>query len=176
MNYRLNRQHLKVDATAIRPRLDSDDKRVLVIYNVNIPATLTAAIDAIVRTERLLETDFAGADVLYQVTASFYLRNSQTDDERFWSGSFFTKGNSPAQLSGFERFDPATFARIVRDSMQHAEARLSVTGLDTVWSFHRLSSYIINVQCKVRSDHGVLEKRGLYDAIDRRLQITFDLP
>jgi hypothetical protein len=59
--------------------------------------------------------------------------------------------------------------------MRDAEAKLSYTGMDTVWSFDRLSSIIINVQSKLRASHPIFSKRGLQETVGRKINITFAL-
>jgi hypothetical protein len=179
MDRRLRRLDLKVDATLLAPSDSDPDKKIVVVYNINIPAYLNAeeTIEAVARAQRLLELDFGGtSDVAYQVTASFYLRNTRTDFQRFWSGSFYAKGNSPAQLSPFQWFDSLTFAPNVHDAMQDAEQKLSLAITDSTWVFDRLSSIIINAQTKVSRSDPVLSQRGLFATLGRKLQVTFALP
>jgi hypothetical protein len=174
----MNRLDLKVDAIVIGPRLAAGDRRLILVYNINIPAYLSheERTVAVARAQALLESDFRNTDVQYQVTASYFLRHTHTDFERFWNGSFYARGNSPAQLSGFERFNSLTFATNVQRAMRDAERKLTYTGLDTVWKFDRLNSIILNVQSKIRANHPVFGKRGLHDIMGRKLQISFALP
>jgi hypothetical protein len=59
--------------------------------------------------------------------------------------------------------------------MRDAEAKLSYTGMDTVWSFDRLSSIIINVQSKLKASHPLFAKRGLQETVGRKITISFPL-
>jgi hypothetical protein len=178
------RQDLKVDATLFPPR--SNDKKekekVIVVYNINIPAAFNDAerSNAVALIQRLLEIDFVGwtSHIVYQVTASFMLRNTSTGMDKNWTGSFFAKGNSPAQLTPFKNYDSATFAPTVQHAIDHAEETLSRAGLmmDTVWVFDSLESIILNVQSKIHRAHPVIIKRGLIQTLRSRKQVSFFVP
>jgi hypothetical protein len=176
------RQDFKVDATLFPPR--SNDRRekekVIVVYNINIPAAFNdeERSNAVVLIQRLLEIVGWTSHIVYQVTASFVLRNPTTGMDHNWTGSFFAKGNSPAQLTPFKNYDSATFAPTVQHAIDHAEETLSRAGLmmDTVWVFDSLESIILNVQSKIHRAHPVIIKRGLIQTLRSRKQVSFFVP
>jgi hypothetical protein len=173
----MNSSDLKVDAIAVPSR-----NSYMVIYNINIPVAIfrepDLLRDALERSKRLLIADLAPASIFYQLTASYVLRNTSDGLERLWTGSFHAQGNRPAQLSGFERFDRATFVQDCIQSLFHVEEKLTWFGQDTSVVFDRLLSIIINVNTRVGTTHPVLEERNLlvYNARYTKKHRTFALP
>jgi len=155
----LNGEGFQVDATAIEL-----DNQYIIVYNANIPVVLVQdeqdRRQALERIQNLFQSDFGARETYFQITASYMLRNTGTNELRYWSGSFFARGNFPAQLSNFEQFNPATFVQTSLAQTRDVEARLTWRGHDTLWTFESLKSIIINAQCKVGKQDALLTKRN----------------
>jgi hypothetical protein len=181
MNQQATREQLKVDSIAIQQREEGHGISYLVIYNINIPAAIIyndqERRNVLERARRLLMNDFGNLDIRYQVTASYYLRNSITGAQQTWTGSFFARHNSLAQLSGFRAFDNDSFVQTTFQATQgqDVEANLRWNTLDTAWKFEALLSIIINVQCSVPTGHKTVARRNLSVKTFKNRQ-TFALP
>lgn len=160
MDRLLTRGDLKVDAFAIPMRFS-----FLILYNANIPAHLCQDQEtkraAVERVRNMIQLDFANSQVYFQTTASYYLKHKVTGVEKFWSGSFYARGQSPAVLSDFQLFDPTTFVNIILESSEDVEDRLRWRGSQTVWTFSRLESIIVNCEAKVGPSHSIFARRNL---------------
>jgi len=158
----LGRQDFKLDATSVK--LGGE---ILVLYNVNLPELL---VDNEADRERALEivknlvqTDFEGNRVDYQITASYMLKNAVTGQTKLWRGSFFTSENSPAEITQFKQFNPSTFVQTAlgETSGENVRERLRWFGNNSVWAFESLESAIVNIQTVLPSSHPVFRRRGL---------------
>lgn len=152
----------------------------LAVYNVNLPVrmfdTVGSSTAALERTKNLLAVDFANANAMFQFTASYLLYNEATAQYRTWTGSFYPRGNAPAYLSAFRRFDPATFVAFGLASVDNVEQSLtSWTREDTNWAFSDLISIIVNVQSVVPATHPIVSKFP-NSTHGRKRQIVFALP
>jgi len=177
MPFPLNGESFKVDATVVEL-----DNQYIVIYNANIPAVLVQdeqdRTEALERIRNLFQADFGARETFFQITASYMLRNTGTNELRYWSGSFFARGNFPAQLSDFEQFNPATFVQSTLAQTRDIEARLTWRGHDTLWTFESLKSVIINAQCRVGKQDALLYKRNFIPNASRfnRVFRRFEIP
>ena len=96
----MDRHTLKVDCTNISLKSDKAQNRgnQLVLYNVNIPAIIVYNSEELLlvleRIKNLILRDFEGEYVEFQITASLYLKHTETGQERIWTGTFFGKENS----------------------------------------------------------------------------------
>jgi len=179
-------QTLKVDATALFfPEKDRENK-FLVIFNVNVPERIVNDDNeyplVLERIRDLLIAEFQVDNnvgpIYYQITATYYLVHKISGASRVWTGSFFPKGNSPAQLAPFRQFDPANFVNHVLQNTtpESIEAKLNWTEQDSNWQFDSLASVIINAQTNVLVSHSVLTRRNLIaHGGRRRLHQTFAL-
>lgn len=171
---------LKVDATAFKSSDNNRQRFFVVFFNINIPAFVVNDAeqrrDALNRTRDLLVDDFGVREtVFFQITATYILKNAETNDERQWKGSFQTKLNNPSLLSEFQQFRNDTFVEIANGIISNAEAKLLQNGRNSKWTFERLQSIIVNAQCLVFESHSVLQKRSLVRR-QKRFRVTFDLP
>jgi len=175
MNNHVGRNVLKVDA--VSTTLERNNK-FLIIYNVNVPYEYLEEEDVtrrvLERIKQLLIRDFQHYPVVYQITASYTLTHSITGQVRVWTGSFSVRDNAPAQLSGFEEFEPDTF---VDDSLNHLEdfeARLvRAPELSSNWVMSSVISIIFNVQSIVDQNSRTL---NYFPRDGRRSHRTFPLP
>jgi len=152
---------LKVDQTALPL-----NHNFILITNFNIPAHLLHRLEEenIVRRIRaFIIQDYTGIpDVLYQVAATYTLRDVETGATRQWTGSFLPNGNYQSALSRFETFGPRFYNTVITLSNPAvASRRLTFVGIDTRWQFHRLTSIVINVQAIVPPAQPVLARRNL---------------
>ena len=108
--------------------------------------------------------------VTFQVTASYYLKNRNTEEERLWTGSFFP-GNR-VSLSGlyFQIFNSQNFfQKLVGYTAQaNVLGSLSWTHLTTEWYFLSIASFIVNCQVTVNYNHEFLRTFNLHSSRRRR--------
>lgn len=164
-----NANALKLDFTAIQ----NSDSNYIALLNFNYPIILVQNIPAFERmlnvAGHFLQREFAGLGngVTFQVTASYYLRNKLSAEEKIWTGSFHPKGNGPAILSGghqvYHPFVSETFATTVLSfaTEQEAKNQLTWTHHDTQWEFASLISIIVSCQVVLLKDHGFLRNHQL---------------
>ena len=167
-------QDTKVDITSLDLEGNIND-RILVCLNFNIPEDKQA--DP-AQFENLLSdiSNFLTAHFLpnnhvtFQVTAAYYLKNRNTDEERLWAGSFFP-GNR-VSLSGpyFQIFSPQTFSRKLQQYTlpQNVLQNLAWNHLDTEWTFLGVASFIVNCQVAVEENHEFLRIFDLHSNRRRR--------
>ena len=88
MHGHAGRHILKVDCTSLN--FDSEDiqrrDELMVFYNVNIPAAIIINNQekraVLERVKNLLIRDFDQANIVYQICASYFLRHTETNQER----------------------------------------------------------------------------------------------
>lgn len=165
----MDHQSLKVNATALR--LQEEQNAYILIYNVNIPVGVFGQPNVIQRIVDLLEEDFAGGQAYYQISATYYLQNRVTGQERFWAGSFFPQGNARGAVAN-SVFLPLERDSLMRDlSVNNPEDAVDFfefENLETAWELSRLESIVVNVNARVRRGHRALARRGLVDVVERR--------
>ena len=175
MNNHAGRNVLKVDAVST---ILQRDNKFLIIYNVNVPFAYLEQEDVtrrvLERIRDLLIRDFEQYPVVYQITASYTLAHSITGQVRVWTGSFSVRDNAPAQLSGFEDFDPNTFVDDSLDHLEDFEARLvRAPELSSNWVMTSVISVIFNIQAIVDQNSTIL---NYFPRNGRRAHRTFPLP
>lgn len=155
----LTLQDLKVDQTVI-----PSDHCGIFITNVNIPESEFGNLDNIIeRIRQLIVTDYVNIDpILFQVCATYQLRNTETNDIRQWTGSFNPRGNQANTLSPFQRFTPQ-FNTVVNSAVSEDNVlrKLRLYHTTTNWVFEKLTSFIINIQSEVQLNHPTLLMKGL---------------
>lgn len=178
MNHRAPRNEEKVNGLLV----PTDDKNFnIVIYNVNIPFdslnSVPSSIAILERVKRLVANDFTNVNVSFQLTASYMLHHRATNEQRIWTGSFYPKGNLPASLTAFKRFNVNNFVQFSLDSLDNVENALLnwPNRDDTSWVFTQIISVIFNVQSVVPIDHAVISKFPRRNHGKKR-QIVFALP
>ena len=153
MNNHASRTLLKVDATT----LNVDSNYAVIIYNINIPQNYLTdqqeLSSVLTRIEQLLSRDFANLSVLYQISASYILKNSKSGETKTWTGSFFARNNVLGVIAQFQQFVAATFVRNSLSQLINIEQKLLANGLNTEWKFDQLLSIIYNIQSKVPQQH-----------------------
>lgn len=174
MNNHAGRNVLKVDTISTPLR----NNQFLILYNVNVPYAYLQQDDVtrgvLERIKNLLVQDFEHYPVVYQITASYILTHSITAQSRVWTGSFSVRDNVPAQLSGFDDFDPNTFVDDSLDHLEDFEARLvRAPELSSNWVMTSVISIIFNIQAVVDSQSGILR---YFPRDGRRAHRTFPLP
>ena len=174
MNNQAGSNELKVDALCV-PLTENVNSDCIVIYNVNIPIHYFDSQEEsnriLLRVKNLLLIDFLDNPVSYQITASYQLRNTKTGELRTWTGSFNARNNAPAQLSGFEIFEPDIFVQTSQDHIEDVENRL-MQFEETKWVLNQIISIIFNVQSKVKYYSPILAEFPNYG---RRSHRTFAL-
>ena len=103
--------------------------------------------------------------VSYQVTASYYLRNRLTGDERLWTGSFFPGNRSSLSGQFFQNFHQQTFAQKVNDYTTPANVQQFFVWnhLPTEWTFSHVASFIVNCQVNISNNHVFLRNFNLQE-------------
>lgn len=176
----MDHQSLKVNATALR--VAEEPGFFVLIYNVNIPIGDFGNPDVARRVVDFLEQDFATSPAFYQLTATYFLQNRVTGQEKFWSGSFFPAGNARAAAANpaFQLLERGTLERQLRGNPDDVLDWFAVPDVDTAWEVSRLASVVVNVNAKVRRGHPALGRRGLLDVVARRARrrraVEFALP
>jgi len=155
MNNHASRSVLKVDTTCLKV----DQDFYLIIYNINIPqfylddrGELTQVLN---RIKQLLIQDFGTLNVLYQISASYILRHSESGETKTWTGSFFARNNTLGVIADFQQFNAATFVIQSLNQLVNVEQKLRANGFDTKWKFDQLLSVIFNVQCRKQTNNAV---------------------
>ena len=177
MNNHAPRSILKVDATSINTRQNGLLNAILMIYNINIPEQTVQnrnmLLTSLQQVADLISNDFQFKRVVYQITASYLLEHIETGQTRTWTGSFFVKNNTLAQVSDFTVFDRNNFVRTSTNDINNIENKLLLRNVNTKWRFNRLLSVIFNVQCAVDSREPILNTRELKEP---RKHKTFSFP
>lgn len=158
----LSIEHLKVDQTAI-----SLETHQIFVNNINIPERYLDQIRPILhRAYRFIESEYRNiGDVRYQLTATYYLKHSDTGHLRHWAGSFLPKAENISSVDSFHHFGPNFINRLEvlcdRDSIS---GKLLFHNVDTKWMFDSLTSVVITVQASVPDNYPRLGFRGLRQA------------
>jgi hypothetical protein len=167
-------QDTKVDITSLDIEGNTDEP-ILVCLNFNIPEEKQADPaqfqDLLSDISDFLSLHFVPHhQVTFQVTAAYYLKNRNTEEERLWAGSFFP-GNR-VSLSGpfFQIFNPQTFSvKLQRYTLpQNVLQNLAWNHLDTEWNFLGIASFIVNCQVSVGNNHEFLTTFDLHSNRQRR--------
>lgn len=154
-------QDLKVDQTL----LPLNDNSGIFVTNINIPEQdLNTNLDNVIeRARQLIVDDYINIfNIQFQVCATYELRNTETGDQRQWTGSFNPRGNQLNSLCPFSTFNQ-NFATIVKNSCspQNVYNKLRFYHVQTNWVFHKLTSAIIAVQSVVNLTHPTLLRKSL---------------
>ena len=177
MSYTLGHQHLKVDQTAVPL-----GNHFLLITNINIPERNLDQLDTLIpRIQDFIYQEYTNTiPVEYQLTATYTLVHNQTQQTRFWAGSFFPSGNDKASITQFRRFDPDFVSYCNRYLQKESVINtLKWSRFESAWEFSTLNSVVINVQARVDRHHATLQLRQLHNPNNRRYKrghITFLLP
>ena len=160
---------LKLDVTTLRK---TEENTVPVILNFNIPASVVEdnvpqTFDQVLNNiAEFLVKHFHTRDVIFQVTASYYLEHAETGDRRLWTGSFYPVGNHSSSLSGpiFQAFQnsPSFVRRVKEFSLpQNIAACLRWGGEESNWRFESLASIITSAQVGLHENHVFLSANDL---------------
>ena len=188
MDLPLTRNDLKVDATVLQQTSDS----WLALFNVNVPAKFvdgsnpTLFNNACQKIINFVDNFIIynhNEQVLFQITATYYIVNEKTGMQRLWGGSFSPRENIVGQLAQFREYNPKTFTNFVLTSCENFDIKLTWIGKNTVWKFDSLESIIINIQTPIlaiNNKNPVLQRYGLVipdggHYIKKRI-VTFKLP
>jgi hypothetical protein len=156
----LGRDVLKVDALSV-PTSSSAQTDYIIIYNINVPYVYfnnpTSAVNVLTQIKNVLVRDFLNNQVVYEISASYQLRHTQTGELRLWTGSFNVRNNVRSRLTGFQLFDPQTFVTLSQEDVEDAPDRLTQAATqDTKWVLHQIVSIIFNAQSKVPYNSALL--------------------
>lgn len=155
----LSVQHLKVDQTVL-----GLDNQSVFISNINIPERyldqVRPVLDRVYAFARREYDDIP--DVRYQLSATYDLKNKDTEEIRHWAGSFLPQANNPSSLDDFHIFGPSFAERLepLCDRLAIG-AKLSLRNADTRWEFDSLTSLVVNFQAKVPDEFPTLIRRNL---------------
>lgn len=167
-------QDLKVDQTYL-----SSESSGILVSNINIPESEFDNLDNVLeRVRQFISTDYVNVvNIQFQVCATYLLKNSETGEQRQWSGSFNPRGNQLNSLSPFQTFAP-NFKTIVKNACatDNVYRHLRFYHVQTNWVFEKLSSIIISVQAVVNTSHSTLIRRNLTSRRYGRSIQTFLLP
>jgi hypothetical protein len=146
--------------------------RALAVVNFNIPQTIVSEEGPRYQTVLGDAADFIdnhlhqGEAVSFQVSATYYLRNSVTGAERVWTGSFNYTSADFALLSGpdflpYERdFFITEIVRCTTDP-QHVASCLQWTDKETDWTFVEVCSVIVSCQALLSRHDEFFERYNL---------------
>jgi hypothetical protein len=173
---------LKVDATCLA--LDDSRWEVLFISNINIPVRYFNDATVINRVLNFVDSEYRNLQPSYEICGAYYLKHKATEEEKFWSGSFFSHRNT---VSGrlpdlFRPYDRAGLEVQLWQLERIAASWAYLGGEDTAWEFHGAVSAIVNVNCRIAVDDLRLARRGLVQRIHdngggfSRRHVTFELP
>lgn len=177
-------QDLRVDCTAL---FNQSLQNYLIIMNVNFPHHIISEAgdfrNALEKTATYVSETFGNNfPIKYQVNASFYIRNQETNDLRLFTGSFFLRGNRYLSLSGpvFINFDLVSFPDSVLNvaDLDRARQLLTWTDSDSVWTFHNINSIIVSFQLSREKNHPFLVQYHLHaprHSRRRRRHVTFNI-
>jgi len=152
-------QDLKVDQTAF-----SVDLQTLFVTNVNIPDRYLDNVEPVLqRVYNFINAEYLRVDnIQYKLTATYLLKNKDTQEIRQWAGSFMPSKENLSHIHDFTRltFD---FVNVVTPlcDRNSISVRLALHNVDTKWEFEKLTSIVINFQAQVSNDFTVLSRRNL---------------
>ena len=159
MNNHASRSLLKVDSTCIK----ADPKNCIIFYNINIPQLYTQdrgeLTNVLERIKIVLQRDFGNLSIVYQISASYILKHTESGQTKTWTGSFYAKNHELGIIADFQQLDPTTFVRHSLDQLVNIDEKLRSNGFNTKWIFSQLLSVIFNIQCKVPSSHPIIVNR-----------------
>lgn len=126
---------------------------VLLLDNFNVPVNylqqsnvLQTIIDTIKEDYQVNETEA----LYFAVSATLYLQNQNTGEERFFCGSFHAKGIYQSLLVPFQRFNVNSFNNIIlrHTNPENVLNKLSALLPNSVWKVTSLQSIVIHFQGK----------------------------
>ena len=176
-----NGEHqLKVDCAAFKSAKQRQREYFLVVYTINLPSKVVynpeQRLDALKRVSLLLQTDFGPTEnVDYQITGTYLLHNTKTNEIKTWVKSFFMGLNNPAIIQNFSLFKKNTFVSNVFQALDTADSQLLHNEIHSRWQLKRLQSVSIVAQCIVYNTHQVLQIRKL-NRRNKKFRNTFTLP
>jgi hypothetical protein len=167
-------QDTKVDITSLNLE-DHENATFLVCLNFNIPRDKQADAaqfqNLLSDISNFLQLNFLPDNqVTFQVTAAYYLKNRNTNEERLWVGSFFPGNRISLSGTYFQIFNPHTFPQKIRQSTEQERVlqHLAWNSLTTEWNFLSVASFIVNCQVVVEDNHGFLANHDLLTSRNRR--------
>jgi hypothetical protein len=157
----------KLDAASI-PIVQFPQRRIIV-YNFNIPIALVQDRAIFQRVQQQIESDLpAGApgtihSAYFQITAAYTLVHQETNETRFWLGSFSPRARDLAQVTTFRSFNANSFVDfcILNAAPERVINKLTavVNGRNSVWTLDNLISIIISVQATVDLQHLIFTRQ-----------------
>ena len=169
-------QDLKVDQTAL-----SLNNVTIFVTNINIPNRYLDNVRPILeQVYNFINREYANLnEIQYQLTATYLLKNTETQEIRQWAGSFMPRQNNLSSIDSFHYYGPNFVNRVERlCDRASIGAKLLLHNVDTKWEFESLTSVVINFQASVPEDFLSLSQRNLrltrYGR--RRNHTTFLLP
>ena len=160
------REELKLDIYVVDIQ---DGARALLLLNFNIPnrhlVDPPGYHQLLNEAAAFLQRELTAQNITFQVSATYYLTNKVTGEERTWTGSFNYSSQNLAVLSGpdFLPFDGATFARRVAEctTQDNILDCLQWSDEDTDWTFSEIISIVVSCQTSLPRHHGFLLAHGL---------------
>jgi hypothetical protein len=169
---------LKVDATCLL--FDQAESGALYICNINIPTQYFNDPDVWERVLNFIDTEFQDHNPSYEICGTYFLKHKETEEEKFWAGSFFSHRNTVGgRLPDlFKPYNREELEAQLRRLDEIAASWAYLGGEDTAWDFHGAVSAIINVNCSVQLNSRNIANRGFTNFLGhvRRKHVTFPLP
>jgi hypothetical protein len=163
--HQAGRELFKVDIAQIEV---TNSPNSLALLNFNIPADHPSLEGCVQNIVNFLDRHFSQPQprFTYQVTATYYLRKPDTDDERIWTGSFVAGSDQNCSLSGnlFLVYDATNFFDVVRRSVaeENVVDCLTWKDVDTDWQFSHVSSFIVSFQGRLNVMHPFFVHFGIF--------------
>ena len=158
--------------------------RALAIVNFNIPQTVVSGprYEAVLGeaadfVDRNLQPD-QGEAVSFQVSATYYLQNGVTGEERVWTGSFNYSAADFALLSGpdFLPYQRDYFVGRVlacTTDAEHVASCLQWTDKETDWTFVQVCSVIVSCQALLARHNEFFDRHDLLQGGRHRRATVF---
>jgi len=155
----LGLQDLKVDQTALSVR-----ESTLFVTNVNIPyAYLDNVVPVLQRVYTFINNEYFLIDnIKYKVTATYLLKNTDTNELRQWAGSFMPGQNNLSNIDDFTLLTPNFVNRVEPLCDKNSiGVKLALHNVETKWAFEQLTSVVICFQAQVHEQFDGLARRNL---------------
>lgn len=172
------REDLKLDINVVDVE---GGARALALLNFNIPYNIVENNlqyqNVLSDVSQFLETQILSVNVgiSFQVSATYYLVNRRTGEERFWSGSFNYTAREAALLSGQQFLPYTSRANFLRDvtrctTEEHILACLQWQDRDTDWTFLRTNSVVLSCQAILSRQNEFFQRNNLLDGAAGRFR------
>lgn len=157
----------KLDAAFISIHRRPDER--VAVYNFNIPVPIVQDPNSYQTVLQQLETDFPPnargllTPPYFQISATYTIVHSATNEERVWLGSFNPRARDFSQVTVFRPLDRESFVPfcLVNTQPNRVSNKLSIVtgGQDSMWTFGELKSIVVSVQIVLSTQHPIFATR-----------------